>query len=200
MGGNLGLKEAVAMALGGMIGGGIYSAFGIVVAISGKVAWLAFLVAGSIAMCAGYSYVKLNELADDRGGAPTYLREFVGHSMLAGMTGWTLLFGYIGSLALYAYAFASFFSELFGRLHFTSVLGVGSLPVTNTVAVLLIGRSSASTCSERPRSFRCCCTASTRTARPPSGSSSSSRCSSSARSSCTSSANRSRRCFPGWRG
>ena len=139
MGGNLGLKEAVAMSLGGMIGGGIYSAFGIVVAISGKVAWLAFLVAGTVAMCAGYSYVKLNELANDRGGAPTYLREFVGHSTLAGMTGWTLLFGYIGSMALYAYAFASFFSELVGRLHFTSVPGVGTIPVPNSVAVLLIG-------------------------------------------------------------
>ncbi|WP_458188770.1 APC family permease [Haladaptatus sp. NG-WS-4] len=143
MGEKLDLKEAVAMALGGMIGGGIYSAFGIVVAISGKVAWLAFAVAGFIAMCAGYSYVKLNELVDDKGGAPTYIEEIVENSTAAGMTGWTLLFGYIGSMALYAYAFSSFFSELVGRLNYAMVIPVVNYefvaPVPNAISVLLIG-------------------------------------------------------------
>ena len=133
MGEQLGLKEAVAMALGGMIGGGIYSAFGIVVSISGRVAWLAFLVAGFVAFCAGYSYVKLNELTEPQGGAPTYLQSIVGNSTVAGMTGWTLLFGYIGSMALYAYAFSSFFAELIGRVN------VMAVPVANVVSVLLIG-------------------------------------------------------------
>ncbi|WP_433629097.1 APC family permease [Halomicrococcus sp. NG-SE-24] len=132
MGEQLGLKEAVAMALGGMIGGGIYSAFGIVVAISGKIAWLAFAIAGFVAMCAGYSYVQLNELTSDKGGAPTYIEEVVDNSTVAGMTGWTLLFGYIGSMALYAYAFSSFFTEMLGRLHYMGI----SLP--KVVSVLLI--------------------------------------------------------------
>ena len=130
--GDLRLKEAVAMALGGMIGGGIYSAFGVVVALAGRVAWLAFLLAGTVAMCAGYSYVKLNEHVDARGGAPSFIREVVGNSTLAGMTGWTLLFGYVGSMALYAYAFSSFFTEMVGRLH------VAGLPLANVVSVLLI--------------------------------------------------------------
>ncbi len=130
--GELGLKEAIAMALGGMIGGGIYSAFGIVVAISGKVAWVAFSVAGLVALCAGYSYIKLNGLVGDRGGAPTYIESLIGNHTLAGVTGWTLLFGYIGSIALYAYAFSRFFAELFGRLHLLSI------PVANLIAVVLI--------------------------------------------------------------
>ncbi|WP_135305944.1 APC family permease [Haloarcula amylovorans] len=129
---DLQLKEAIAMALGGMIGGGIYSAFGIVVAIAGKAAWFAFLIAGSIAMCAGYSYVKLNELTDEQGGAPTYLRDTIGNSTLSGMTGWSLLFGYIGSMALYAYAFAGFFAEMIGRLHYMG------LPLSKVVSVALI--------------------------------------------------------------
>ncbi|WP_458207506.1 APC family permease [Haladaptatus sp. NG-SE-30] len=143
MGEKLGLKEAVAMALGGMIGGGIYSAFGIVVAISGKVAWLAFAIAGFVAMCAGYSYVQLNELVDDKGGAPTYIEAIVENSTAAGMTGWTLLFGYIGSMALYAYAFSSFFSELIGRLNYAMVIPVVNYelvaPIPNVISVLLIG-------------------------------------------------------------
>jgi len=133
MGEQLGLKEAVAMALGGMIGGGIYSAFGIVVAISGTTAWRAFTIAGFVALCAGYSYVKLNELTDEKGGAPTYIEDVVDNSTVAGMTGWTLLFGYVGSMALYAYAFASFFTEMFGRVYYAGV------PLANVVAVLLVG-------------------------------------------------------------
>lgn len=131
--GGLKLKEAVAMALGGMIGGGIYSAFGIVVALAGKAAWLAFLIAGIVAMCAGYSYVKLDQHVDADGGAPTFIEERVDNSTLAGMTGWTLLFGYIGSIALYAYAFSSFFTEMLGRLH------VAGLPLANAISILLIG-------------------------------------------------------------
>jgi amino acid transporter len=130
--GDLQLKEAVAMALGGMIGGGIYSAFGLVVSISGTVAWLAWILAGFVALCAGYSYVKLNSFVDEQGGAPTYILSLVGNRTLAGITGWTLLFGYIGSIALYAYAFSRFFAELFGRLH------VLSIPVATLVSVLLI--------------------------------------------------------------
>ena len=120
------------MALGGMIGGGIYSAFGLVVSISGRVAWLAWSLAGLVALCAGYSYVKLNGFVDDQGGAPTYIESLVGNTTLAGITGWTLLFGYIGSIALYAYAFSRFFAELFGRLH------VLSFPVAKAVSVVLI--------------------------------------------------------------
>ena len=126
------------MALGGMIGGGIYSAFGIVVAIAGELSWLAFVLAGLVAMCAGYSYVELNDHVDAPGGAPTFIEETIGHSTLAGMTGWTLLFGYVGSMALYAYAFGAFFSELVGRRH-VPVPGVEIvLPVANVVSALLI--------------------------------------------------------------
>ena len=120
------------MALGGMIGGGIFSAFGIIVAISGKLAWLAFLLGSVLGFCAAYSYINLNAYTDGQGGAPTYIHEMVGSRTLAGMTGWTLLFGYVGSIALYAYAFASFASFMLGRLHFLQI------PVGNILSVLII--------------------------------------------------------------
>ena len=120
------------MALGGMIGGGIFSAFGIIVAISGELAWLAFLLGSVLGFCAAYSYINLNAYTDENGGAPTYIHEMVGSQTLAGMTGWTLLFGYIGSIALYAYAFASFASYMLGRLHFLQI------PVGNILSVLII--------------------------------------------------------------
>lgn len=128
----LGLKEAIAMALGGMIGGGIFSAFGIIVAISGELAWAAFLLGSVLGFCAAYSYINLNQFTDGHGGAPTYIHELIGSRTLAGMTGWTLLFGYVGSIALYAYAFSSFASFLLGRLHFLQI------PVGNVLSVVII--------------------------------------------------------------
>jgi amino acid transporter len=105
---NLGLKEAVSMALGGMIGGGIYAVLGVVAQITMSAIWVAFLAAGVVAMCAGYSFNKLNSLTDNRGGSVTYVQCYLGNSTLAGVVGWTLLFGYIGSMAMYAFAFGEF--------------------------------------------------------------------------------------------
>lgn len=38
----------------------------------------------------------------------TFVQSFTGNSTLAGMIGWTLLIGYIGSMAMYAFAFGEF--------------------------------------------------------------------------------------------
>ncbi|WP_115862781.1 APC family permease [Halorussus litoreus] len=128
----LGLRESISIALGGMIGGGIYAVLGVVVQVSGALAWLAFALAGVVAACAGYSYVKLNELSDDDGGSPTYIETFADSSTLAGMAGWTLLFGYVGSMAMYAFAFGSYFTDIAG------VSQVGGLPLRPVVSVFAI--------------------------------------------------------------
>jgi amino acid transporter len=132
-GGDLGLTGAVSMALGGMIGGGIYAVLGVVVKVSGALAWLSFVLAGIVAMCAGYSYIKLNQLSDPEGASPTYLEWFADSSTLAGMAGWTLLFGYVGSIAMYAYAFGSYAVDIVGIEH---VLGV---PLRAVLSLAIIG-------------------------------------------------------------
>ena len=104
-----GLTEAVAIALGGMIGGGIYAVLGVVTQIAGATTWAGFLLAGAVAACAGYAFAALQSLdAVDAGGAVSYVQAFVGNSTLAGMAGWTLLVGYVGSMAMYAFAFGEF--------------------------------------------------------------------------------------------
>ncbi|WP_408959540.1 APC family permease [Natrinema sp. 74] len=135
--GSLGLTEAVAMALGGMIGGGIYAVLGIVTQITGAATWGAFLLAGVVASCAAYSYVRLNELVtdggSDGGGSVTFVQSFTGNSTLAGMIGWTLLVGYLGSMAMYAFAFAEFSIALPGvpsRL--------AGLPLRPIISVLVV--------------------------------------------------------------
>jgi len=109
MGGELGLVEATSIALGGMIGGGIYAVLGVVVGITGPTVSLAFVLAGIVAGCAAYSYNALNGLdGSNQGGSVTFVQSFVGNSTAAGMVGWTLLVGYVGSMAMYAFAFGEF--------------------------------------------------------------------------------------------
>jgi len=104
----LGLKECVSIALGGMIGGGIFAVLGVVAQIVHAATWFAFVLAGIVAFCAGYSYNKLNQISQNPGGSVSLIQGCTGKTKLAGMAGWTLLFGYVGSMAMYAYAFSSF--------------------------------------------------------------------------------------------
>ncbi|WP_181684955.1 APC family permease [Halorhabdus salina] len=129
----LGLAESVAMALGGMIGGGIYAVLGVVAGITGPAIWLAFLVAGVVALSAGYAYNALNRIADGTGGSVTFVQSFVGSSTLAGMIGWTLLVGYVGSMAMYAFAFGEF-AAAFGVVP-ESMAGISARPAISVLAV-----------------------------------------------------------------
>lgn len=99
MGEKLGLGNVVSMALGGMIGGGIYAVLGIVVAAAGAAASLAFLLAGVVAVCADYAYVALNRRVGHPGRAVVFVQENFDSPTTAGMVGWTLLVGYLGSMA-----------------------------------------------------------------------------------------------------
>ncbi|MFB6160871.1 MAG: APC family permease [Haloferacaceae archaeon] len=130
---SLGLTECVSMALGGMIGGGIYAVLGVVTQVTGAATWFAFLLAGVVAACAGYAYVTLNRLSGSQGGSVTFVQSFTGNTTLAGMTGWTLLIGYVGSMAMYAYAFAEFALAL-PRVPD----GVAGLPLRPVVSVLAV--------------------------------------------------------------
>lgn len=101
----LGFTGAVSIGLGGMIGGGVFAVLGVVASVAGSAAWMAFVAASLISMCAAYSYIALNRIGDKHGGSVTQIEAFLENSDLAGMVGWTLLFGYIGAIAMYAFAF-----------------------------------------------------------------------------------------------
>jgi amino acid transporter len=126
----LGLVGSLSIALGGMIGGGIFAVLGVVAGITGPLTWLAFVLAGVVALGAGYSYNALNDLVDNQGGSVTFVQCFVGNTTLAGMVGWTLLVGYVGSMAMYAVAFSEF------AIGFAAVPStLGSVPMRPVVSV-----------------------------------------------------------------
>jgi len=105
----LGLLELVAIALGGMIGGGIFTVLGISVSMIGVYTPVAFLVGGLLAFLAVYSYVKLAVYYKDEGASYSFFkRTFPDSPLAASLIGWCVIFGYISTLSLYAYTFSSY--------------------------------------------------------------------------------------------
>lgn len=129
---SLGLLELIAMGVGGMIGGGIFSVLGLAVSISGHAAPIAFALGALIALAAGYSYIKLALAFRNDGASFTYLdHAFPNRKYVANLTGWVVITGYIGTLALYAFTFGAYGADL---------LGAGQQPllrISLSVAVLL---------------------------------------------------------------
>ena len=105
----LGVLELIAIALGGMIGGGIFTVLGISVSMIGVFTPLAFIIGGILAILAAYSYVKLGVYYKDEGATYSfYKKTFPSSTFAASLIGWLVVFGYISTLALYAYTFASY--------------------------------------------------------------------------------------------
>jgi len=112
----LGLSELIAMGVGGMIGGGIFSVMGLAAGITGHATPIAFALGGVLALMGGYSYVRLALTFVSDGASFTYLEHaFPRHHAIAAITGWTVVVGYIGTLALYAFTFGAYGSELLGQ-------------------------------------------------------------------------------------
>ncbi len=92
-----------------MVGGGIFTILGISVSMVGAFTPLAIMAGGVIASLAAYSYIKLGVYYKDEGAAYSfYKRTFPASSFAAPLIGWWIIFGYISTLALYAYTFASY--------------------------------------------------------------------------------------------
>lgn len=106
---NLGVPELIAIALGGMVGGGIFTILGISVAMIGALTPIAIIIGGIFATMAAYSYIKLGVYYKDEGATYSfYKRTFIKSPFAASLIGWWVIFGYISTLALYAYTFASY--------------------------------------------------------------------------------------------
>ncbi|MFY9242569.1 MAG: APC family permease [Polaribacter sp.] len=106
---NLGLTELIAIALGGMVGGGIFTILGISVSLIGNLTPIAIIIGGIIASLAAYSYVKLGLHYRDEGATYSFFKKtYPKSNFSASAIGWFIIFGYISTLALYAYTFSSY--------------------------------------------------------------------------------------------
>lgn len=106
------LKDAVAIGIGGMVGGGIFAVLGLAVSLSKGGTPVAFLMAGIIALFTAYSYSKLSLVFPDRGGTVKFVNEGFGRGIFSGGINNVLWVSYIIMLSLYASAFGSYAPNL----------------------------------------------------------------------------------------
>ncbi len=108
----IGLKEAVSIGIGGMVGGGIFAVLGLAVALAQGGTPIAFVIAGIIAFLTSYSYAKLSQAYPDRGGTVKFMNVGFGIGVLSGGLNNLLWISYVIMLSLYASAFGSYAQNL----------------------------------------------------------------------------------------
>jgi len=118
---SISLVAAVSIGVGGMIGAGIFSIFGVGAQIAGNAVYLSFIIAGVVALFCAYSYAKLGSTFPSAGGPVEFLVRGFGSSTVSGGFNILLWIGYIFALALYARAFASYAVTFFPNFN-TSIL------------------------------------------------------------------------------
>jgi amino acid transporter len=150
IGDGLGLFDAVAIGIGGMIGGAIFSVLAVTIQLAGHLAFVSIILAGALALVTAHAYAGLSRGSERPRGLYACLRR-ARHPELVAVTTWLLILGYVILLAVYALTFGEYAARFVGagrivaHLAAIAVLGaswalnargrVGSL-VTQNVAVV----------------------------------------------------------------
>jgi amino acid transporter len=126
---SLGVWDATAMAIGGMVGGGIFTVLGVAVSKAGHAAFVCFVLGGLLAALTARSFALLAARAGRSGGLFDFLRA-MGHREVAALVAWLLTLGYTLAIAVYSFTFGRYAADL---------LGVGRLGARlAAVAVLVV--------------------------------------------------------------
>ena len=107
----LGLKEVVSIAIGAMIGGGIFSVLGRLAGLAGPFAIVSFFLGGIIALLTAHSYVRLVSKYPSSGGEFVIFRRGFSNPLVGNVIGALLWLGYSVTIALYAFTFGLYVSE-----------------------------------------------------------------------------------------
>jgi amino acid transporter len=108
----LGLWEAVAMAVGTMIGASIFSIFGVGAKIAGENFPEAFVLSGIFALLVAYSYAKLGSKIISNAGPIAFILNGIGDNLVTGTLAILMWLSYVVSISLFAKGFAGYFLPL----------------------------------------------------------------------------------------
>ncbi len=142
----LGFWELFSIGVGGMIGGGIFAVLGLSLQLSDGAAFLAFLLAGLIALLTSYSYAKLTRRFPSEGGTIEFIVQAYGDNVISGGLNIMLLAAYIVMIALYSHAFGSYGASVLGPRYYREayaalvILVVSSLTFVNLLGAKTSGR------------------------------------------------------------
>jgi len=107
------LWEAVSLAVGTMIGAGIFSVLGVGAQICGQNLPLAFFLAGIVAWFVAYAYAHLGKVYVSNAGPIEFILRAFGDSILVGVLAFLYWFSFVVSISLFAKAFAYYGLALF---------------------------------------------------------------------------------------
>ena len=108
----LGLWEAVSIAVGTMIGAGIFSILGVGAQICHNNLYIAFAIAALISLSVAYSYAKLGAVYVSNAGPIEFILRGIGDNAVTGTLSILMWFSYVVSISLFAKAFAGYFLAL----------------------------------------------------------------------------------------
>ena len=137
-GAKLRTRDATAMAVGGMIGGGIFSVLGVGITLAGHLAFGCFVLGGVISALTAKSFASVMSRAPASQGPFDHLRQ-QHHSGVAGLLLWLLVVGYMIAMAVYSFTFGRYAADAFGAptwvARLFTVLVVVAFLVVNTRGV-----------------------------------------------------------------
>lgn len=140
---SIGLVGAVAIGIGGMVGGGIFAVLGVAAESAGGATPLAFLFGGGVAGLTAYSYAILSVRHQSAGGTVAFVDEAFGVSDITGSLNIVLWAGYIATTALYATAFGNYAATLLPGSSDTGTWVVRSLILVGVVVPWIINLTNA---------------------------------------------------------
>jgi len=114
---SIGLFGAIAIGIGGMVGGGIFAVLGEAVSLAHGATFVAFFVAGMVALFTAYAYAKLSVAYQNSGGTVVFIDNAFKHNLLSGSVNLMLWLSYLVTISLYATAFASYGATFFPNVH-----------------------------------------------------------------------------------
>ncbi|MFX1257770.1 MAG: APC family permease [Promethearchaeota archaeon] len=113
---NLNKFSCLMLGIGGLIGGGIFSIIGVISIFAGAYSYISYFITGIVALITVYSYQKLSFKWCSPGGEYICIKNSFSRSklkILGPFIGLLLYFGYIATMALYAYTFSIYFILFF---------------------------------------------------------------------------------------
>jgi amino acid transporter len=133
----------VSLGIGSIVGAGIFALMGEAAALSGSALWVAFVVAGCIALLTGHSYVQLGIRYPSRGGVVEYIRRAYGTGLFSGGCSVISYISQVIGMAMIALAFGKFAAMLFGiednQLVWERILGSGLIVGLSALALIGTG-------------------------------------------------------------
>ena len=138
------MAGAVAIGIGGMVGGGIFAVLGVAAEDPGGATPVAFLVAGVVAALTAYSYARLSVQYPSDGGTVTFIDRTFGVSAVTGTVNVILWVGYVATTGLYAAAFGHYGAALLPGGAESSTVAFKSLAVVGVALPWFVNLTSAS--------------------------------------------------------